>query len=624
MHTRPRPPFSVPRILGTALLTVCALTTLAAPALAQSAGTRFERAKAREVAARKQKAPTVASLRAIATAYEAIVRRYPSSGYADNALWQAALVLDLAHQRGGQARDREQSTRLLQWLTKEYPHSPLVKQARARLGAEPQRAAVTAAAGPTPAPPATPGPPATNTASATPAAVAAAAVPKSAASLPALAASAPSRPQPAAVTLTAVTHTPIPKGDRVTFELSREPVYTSERVARTNQLRLSLSDVGLSTEALDAVASLRGSLVQFVQISATKGGTDVVLQLNGQPRHSAFPLYDPYRLVVDVETEAPAAAQVQAPPPAAMPAVALKATPAATPGTSTSRLPAWASSPDALPSAPAPLPTSSTPPAEAFAASSPAPPASTSRGGYSLARQLGLGVSRIVIDPGHGGHDPGAIANGVTEAELVLDVALRLEKLLQDQPGFEVVLTRRTNDFIALEERTALANKETADLFLSIHANSSPQRDTRGIETYFLNFASNSHAEAVAARENASSVKAMRNLPQLVKAITTNNKLAESREFANIVQTSLLRQARTQNKSVKDLGVKQAPFVVLLGAEMPSVLAEIAFVTNRSDATLLKQPAYRQRIAQALRDAVLRYQSSLKKVTTVTASAEGR
>jgi N-acetylmuramoyl-L-alanine amidase len=429
------------------------------------------------------------------------------------------------------------------------------------------------------------------------------------------------------VTLTAVTHTPLPKGDRVTFELSREPVYTTERLPRTNQLRLSLSNVGLSTEALDAVASLRGSLVQFVQISATKDGTDVMLQFNGQPRHSAFPLYDPYRLVVDIETEAPPAAQAPVPAQATMPAVALKTTPSVPASTPANRLPGWAST--AEPVAPSPKPLATLPIApvtlpEPPTTSSPAPPASTSRGGYSLARQLGLGVSRIVIDPGHGGHDPGAVANGVSEAELVLDVALRLEKLLQDQPGFEVVLTRRTNDFIALEERTALANKETADLFLSIHANSSPQRDTRGIETYFLNFASNSHAEAVAARENASSVKAMRNLPQLVKAITTNNKLAESREFANIVQTSLLRQARAQNKSVKDLGVKQAPFVVLLGAEMPSVLAEIAFVTNRSDATLLKQQAYRQRIAQALRDAVLRYQSSLKKVTTVTASAEGR
>src|SRR5262249_10267400 len=120
-----------------------------------------------------------------------------------------------------------------------------------------------------------------------------------------------------------------------------------------------------------------------------------------------------------------------------------------------------------------------------------APAARNSNGGFSMARQLGLGVSRIVIDAGHGGHDPGAKGKGVTEAELVLDVALRLEKLLQGVPGVDVVLTRRTDDFIALQERTAIANRVGADLFLSIHANASSSAQARGIETYFLNFASN-------------------------------------------------------------------------------------------------------------------------------------
>ena len=138
-----------------------------------------------------------------------------------------------------------------------------------------------------------------------------------------------------------------------------------------------------------------------------------------------------------------------------------------------------------------------------------APPAHNATGGLSIARQLGLGVSRIVIDPGHGGHDPGAKGKGVTEAELVLDVALRLEKLLQKVPGVEVILTRRTDDFIPLPERTAIANREGADLFLSIHANASTSGQAHGIETYFLNFANNQSAAAVAARENAASTQAM-------------------------------------------------------------------------------------------------------------------
>ena len=246
----------------------------------------------------------------------------------------------------------------------------------------------------------------------------------------------------------------------------------------------------------------------------------------------------------------------------------------------------------------------------------PAPPASTTAGDYSLARQLGLRIARVVIDPGHGGHDPGAQANGVTEAELVLDVALRLEKLLK-QSGVEVVLTRRTNEFIPLEERTAIANRENADLFLSIHANAHRQTAVRGVETYFLNFASNPEAEAVAARENATSAQTMGTLPAIVKAIALNNKLAESREFAGLVQGQLARRLRAQSSGVKDLGVKQAPFVVLIGAQMPSVLTEIAFLTNRPEASMLKQATYRQHIAQALRDAIVRYRDSLKKVTAV-------
>ena len=161
-----------------------------------------------------------------------------------------------------------------------------------------------------------------------------------------------------------------------------------------------------------------------------------------------------------------------------------------------------------------------------------------------MARQLGLGVSRIVIDPGHGGHDPGAKGKGVTEAELVLDVALRLEKLLQKVPGVEVILTRRTDEFVPLPERTAIANREGADLFLSIHANASTSAQAHGIETYFLNFANNLSAAAVAARENAASAQAMGALPDFVKAIALNNKLDESRDFATQVQRAMVDRLR--------------------------------------------------------------------------------
>ena len=247
----------------------------------------------------------------------------------------------------------------------------------------------------------------------------------------------------------------------------------------------------------------------------------------------------------------------------------------------------------------------------------PAVPAVNTDGSFSLARQLGLGISRIVIDPGHGGHDPGTLTAGSNEARLVLDVALRLEKLLKKEPGLEVVLTRRTDVFIPLEQRTAIANRSGADLFLSIHANASRDPAARGVETYVLSFASNPEAEAVAARENATSASDMHNLSSIVRAIALNNKLDESRDLAALVQQSLTARLSKTNPTLRSRGVKKAPFVVLIGAGMPSVLAEIGFITNKQESALVKTPAYRQRIAESLHAAVMQYRRALKRQTSV-------
>jgi N-acetylmuramoyl-L-alanine amidase len=182
------------------------------------------------------------------------------------------------------------------------------------------------------------------------------------------------------------------------------------------------------------------------------------------------------------------------------------------------------------------------------------------------------------------------------------------------------VLTRRADVFVPLDERTALANREGADLFLSIHANASEDDRARGIETYFLNFAPNPAAEAVAARENAASSRTMRQLPDIVRAIALNNKIDESRDFASFVQASMIDRLKKANKNVRDLGVKQAPFTVLVGATMPSVLAEIAFLTNQPEATLLRGNAYRQQIAEALFNGVMKYQRSLKETAQTISS----
>ena len=239
------------------------------------------------------------------------------------------------------------------------------------------------------------------------------------------------------------------------------------------------------------------------------------------------------------------------------------------------------------------------------------PTATNPTGDYSIARQLGLSVSRIVIDPGHGGHDPGARARGLAEADLVLDVAHRLAARLSAQPGLEVVMTRRGDHYLPLEARTTLANRVQADLFLSIHANASRNAQARGVETYFLNLASDPEAERLAARENVAGIKTMHELEGLLQSIATNSKVDESRDFATTVQRALLHKLRTADSEMPDLGVKQAPFVVLIGARMPSALAEISFVTNSQDATMLSTDAYRDLIADALFDGIVRYRQSL-------------
>jgi N-acetylmuramoyl-L-alanine amidase len=352
----------------------------------------------------------------------------------------------------------------------------------------------------------------------------------------------------------------------------------------------------------------------------------VVLDQEGVKRHSVFTLYSPFRIVID--SERPSAIAV-AQPRVTAPLSTVEAPSAGNrePGTGNrENIPASAGNREITPaSAPAPAPVevvidripAPPQPEPAPPQPEPAPPSANTAGGFSLARQLGLSVSRIVIDPGHGGRDPGAKAQGVEEADLTLDVALRLERLLQNEPGIEVVLTRRTDVYVPLEERTAIANREGADLFLSIHANASRNAAARGVETYFLSFASSPEAEEVAARENSASEKTMHNLPDIIKAIALNTKLDESRDLAGMVQEQLVTRLRRANRNLRNLGVKKAPFVVLIGAGMPSVLAEIAFLTNKQEAQLLKTAAYKQRIAESLQAAILKYRNSLKKVGQV-------
>jgi N-acetylmuramoyl-L-alanine amidase len=251
-----------------------------------------------------------------------------------------------------------------------------------------------------------------------------------------------------------------------------------------------------------------------------------------------------------------------------------------------------------------------------YLAAEPALPAApTADGETSLMRALGLKIGRIVIDAGHGGHDSGTLgAGGIEEKDVVLDVALRLGKLLHDRLGAEVVYTRADDTFIPLETRTAIANKAQADLFISIHANSSTDASARGVEVYYLNFTSDPEAMTVASRENAVSTESVHELSDLVKKIALKDKIDESKELASDVDASLYAGLRKGNPEMRNRGVKKAPFVVLIGANMPSILAEISFVTNPDDAERLETSAYRERVAESLYKGIARYAEGINGV----------
>jgi N-acetylmuramoyl-L-alanine amidase len=578
-------------IKSTLLCLLAALVVMpAAEAQAQSAKTLYDRALARERELRDGDAkPSVQQLRAAVAAYERIVRRFPASAYSDNALWQAGNLALLAFDDFGQAADRATGVRLLSLLRTEYPSSSL--RARAAAVIKEREAA----------------PPAVVHAAPRPAAQVSETPPVS---------------RPSSIAIRDVKRSELPDGTRVTIELDGEVMYHSERVENPKRVFFDLKNARPGAALQDATLKFDDALVREVRLGRHPNATRVVMNMEGAESYSVFTLYDPFRIVVDFKRSAANAPQPLPPARTEIPAADPAAAPPSPPkAVATAPRPTPAQQADSpAPAEAVPVPTTSAP-----AVPPPVPPSANIDGKFSLSRQLGLGVARIVIDAGHGGHDPGAKANGVTEAELTLDVATRLKKLLDKQPGIEVVMTRSTDVFIPLEERTRIANREGADLFLSIHANASRNVRARGVETYFLNFATNSEAEAVAARENAGSGQTMHKLPEIVRAIATNNKIDESRDFAEIVQRAMVRRLSQRNKSLRDIGVKQAPFVVLIGAEMPSVLAEMSFVTNKQDAALLKTGAYRQQIAEALLDAVVRYQQSLKKMRSAgTAQTSSR
>ncbi len=443
---------------------------------------------------------------------------------------------------------------------------------------------------------------------------------------------------------------------RIVLDLERQVTLKHDRIASPDRVYVDLQRARLHPSLTDRIFPVGDGLLSQIRVGQNRDDVvRVVLDFHSLRDYTVFYLDDPVRLVIDVHGQkAPAPAVATAPQPEPTPASRSPrrasrhprrgpTTPAgpAEPTLAQRRVatvvpppsPARPSAPPGRPAAlvsvdtarpssvqrprprptPRPTPRRRRPPRPA-ARSSPLATRSPTAGSISLARQLGLGARRIVIDAGHGGHDPGTIGpRGLQEKELVLDVAQRLARLVRSELKAEVVMTRDGDIFIPLEERTAIANSKGADLFLSIHANASPNRRARGIETYFLNFARNAHAEGVAARENAISAATLKDLQGLVKAITLNSKIDESRDFAATVQESLVAGLRPHDATVQDRGVHTAPFYVLIGANMPSILAEIAFVSNPDEERKLRDHDYRDRIARSLLLGVTRYLEALNR-----------
>jgi N-acetylmuramoyl-L-alanine amidase len=407
--------------------------------------------------------------------------------------------------------------------------------------------------------------------------------------------------RPALYSVTAVRHWSLSGVTRVAIEVSGDFRFRSDRLHNPERIYFDILDARPRMDSRRFYSEdLDDKLVKRIRAAETAPGvTRVVLELGGDVEASTSQLANPNRLIIELRGTA-----AGAPGPTIVPATA-PALPAVV----------RASPPKVEPPAPKVEPPA--PPAAL-----PAPPVSpveipkaakhTSTGNNSLTRALGLKVGRIVIDAGHGGQDQGTEGpKGLLEKDLVLDVAMRLGKLIEDRMGAEVIYTRSDDTFIPLEQRTALANEKKADLFLSIHANSSPYPRIAGIETFYLNFSDSKEALDVASRENASSQKSIFELQDIIQKITLHDKAEESKEFAGRVQAALYAFSAHNVPGEKNRGVKKAPFVVLIGASMPSVLAEIGFLSNPREEALLKKPDYRQKLAEALYRGVTRYSESL-------------
>jgi N-acetylmuramoyl-L-alanine amidase len=459
-----------------------------------------------------------------------------------------------------------------------------------------------------------------------------------------------------------------PNYSRIVIGVDKEVKFETSRLSKPDRIVLDIENARVSPALVGKTFPVEDGFLHQIRVGQfTSNVTRVVLDVERIDEYSVLPLPNPFRLVVDIRggstpiretkraakesTARPATARTLRPEGSSS---ATAAPPSSGEAAQKAELAVHSSNPkperettgktEASKQKPgvetASVKPPSTPPASGEAGTkslktSPATPAPTpalpkaaaptESGSRTLTRVLGLKIGRIVIDPGHGGHDTGTIGpTGLREKDVVLDVGLRLKKLLEHKAGCEVVMTRSDDTFIPLEERTAIANEKAADLFVSIHANASSDRSARGIETYYLNFTSSPEALELAARENATSQESVHQLQDLIKKIAMTEKIEESEEFARQLQKEVYRRTSQLSGKQRDRGVKKAPFVVLIGANMPSVLAEISFLTNPRDEKALRRSDYRQKVAEALYQGILDYVNNLGGVKVLQRAASDR
>ncbi len=510
--------------------------------------------------------------RLVIDAFQRVHRTTPVSGYCDDALYHAAQIYQAMIDRFGDRPYRAQAIAAYRYMAREYPQSKWSKQALA-VAAALERGAPAGKAPRAPVAPA-PFPPAGE-----PAAVPVKAAPPAAVKhRPRTILEPPNPPSQSqgAAAVTGIRHHSGLYATRIVLVLDRQVRIKYDLLQKPERLYFDLFDSRVAKQFIRGVAvNIDDDLIKTARLAQNRSNkARLVLDLKRSVVMDLLWLDNPARLAIDIrDPNAPKIQRAEQRAPAIETAAAAK---------------------------------------QAIELASPKPAATTAGGKHSLIRALGLKVSRIVIDAGHGGHDTGSIGRGgLREKDVVLDIAQRLGDLLEERLGADVVYTRTNDEFVPLEERTRIANEEQADLFVSVHCNSAHDRSVRGIETYYLNFTTDSWALNVASRENAAADRSVHDLQDLVSKIALQEKIDESREFATKIQKELHGGLSLHSASVKNRGIRKAPFMVLIGAKMPAVLAEIGFLSNKADENLMKTGAYRAEVAEYLFEGIVSYAGSL-------------